>query len=194
MAVPGTLESLWKSGRTGCLSPLEQLRAVAFRDAYKELGGVPQAGGQPALLGSIAEKLTRIGGGYPSKEAVRLLFERIDEDPAWYPGKRYQAGFGPAPALNRAKRLCIAKSAMAAKADDEEPTYNSVIANCPKARRVNCRSPQARCFLQGGVWFLGGRPGGGGHGPGHRDLERTSRPRLGGRRAQGSRTDPYPRG
>ena len=104
------------------MSPLGQLRAVAFRDAYEELGQVPKAGRQDALLGGIAEKLTLIGGGQPSREAVRKLLKRVDDDPRWYPGKRYQAEFGPAPALNGAKRRCIASSAMAAKADGTEPT------------------------------------------------------------------------
>ena len=34
MSEDRTLEGLWKTARKGYLSPLEQLRAVAFRDAY----------------------------------------------------------------------------------------------------------------------------------------------------------------
>ena len=133
MTEPGSLEGLWKSGRSGSLSPLEQMRAVAFRDVYKEMGQAPQAGGQDAVNGSIATKLIKIGGGHPSKQAVAKLFARIDEDAGWYPGKRYQEQFGPAHALNGAKRRCIAASAMAAKKDGNEPTYATVLANCPQA-------------------------------------------------------------
>ena len=61
MTEPGSLEGLWKRGRSGSLSPLEQMRAVAFRDVYKEMGQARQAGGQDAVNGSIAAKLAKIG-------------------------------------------------------------------------------------------------------------------------------------
>ena len=137
MTEPGSLEGLWKSGRSGSLSALEQMRAVAFRDVYKEMGQAPQAGGQDAVNGSNAAKLAKIGGGHPSKQAVAKLFARIDEDAGWYPGKRYQEQFGPAPALNGAKRRCIAASAMAAKKDGNEleigrPTHSGHQAGTPR--------------------------------------------------------------
>ena len=34
-----SLQSLWKEGREGALSPLEQMRAWALREAQKDLGG-----------------------------------------------------------------------------------------------------------------------------------------------------------
>ena len=34
-----SLQSLWKEGRDGALSPLEQMRAWALREAQKDLGG-----------------------------------------------------------------------------------------------------------------------------------------------------------
>ena len=87
MSAGGTLEELWKSGRQGNLCPLEQVRAIALRDAYTDLpGALPKSGGQAALLSAIAERVTKIGGGHPSKEAIRLLLERYDADPSgWYP-------------------------------------------------------------------------------------------------------------
>ena len=33
-----SLQSLWKEGREGALSPLEQMRAWALREAQKDLG------------------------------------------------------------------------------------------------------------------------------------------------------------
>ena len=94
-----TLEELWKSGRQGYLCPLEQVRAIALRDAYTDLpGALPKSGGQAALLSAIAERVTKIGGGHPSKEAIRLLLERYDADPSgWHPGKSDQVKFGPSP-------------------------------------------------------------------------------------------------
>ena len=66
MSDDSTLEGLWKTAREGRLSPLEQLRAVAFRDVYKECG-VPKdkQGRQPALLNAIARKIKKAGGGHP---------------------------------------------------------------------------------------------------------------------------------
>ena len=34
-----SLESLWKEGRDGALSPLEQMRAWALRTAQRDIGG-----------------------------------------------------------------------------------------------------------------------------------------------------------
>ena len=45
MSAGGTLEELWKSGRQGNLCPLEQVRAIALRDAYTDLpGALPKSG------------------------------------------------------------------------------------------------------------------------------------------------------
>ena len=106
-----TLQNLWKSGRQGYLSPLEQMRALAYRDIYLELG-VPEWG----LQTKVAGKLKKIGGGSPTAEGVRLLWQKVDGDPAWFPGKSYQEQHGPAPALNGSKRQCIGRSMMAYKA------------------------------------------------------------------------------
>ena len=64
MSEDRTLEGLWKTARKGYLSPLEQLRAVAFRDAYKKCG-VPKdkQGRKPGLLSAIAGKVVKAGGG-----------------------------------------------------------------------------------------------------------------------------------
>ena len=86
------------------------------------------------MLSAIAERVTKIGGGHPSKEAIRLLLERYDADPSgWYPGKSDQAKFGPSPVLNGAKRRCVAIAAMAMKQEGMEPTYKTVVARCPNA-------------------------------------------------------------
>ena len=55
-----SLESLWKEGRDGALSPLEQMRAWALRTAQSDLGG------DKALnYEKIAERVTKVGGGIP---------------------------------------------------------------------------------------------------------------------------------
>ena len=68
---------------------------------------------------------------HPSREAIRLLFSRIDSDKSWFPGKSYQKRFGPKPVLTPAKRQKIATSAMAIKESGEEPTFGAVIQRCP---------------------------------------------------------------
>ena len=80
-----SLESLWKEGRDGTLSPLEQMRAWALRTAQKDLGGF-----KAVNYGKIAERVTKVGGGHPTREAIRQFLERVDADPEWYPGKNYR--------------------------------------------------------------------------------------------------------
>ena len=123
---PASLQDLWKTGRHGNLSPLEQLKVVAYRDVYEDLG-------QAVEYTKIGEKVTKIGGGYPSGEAIRRFLQRVDDDAEWYPGKSYQEKRGPAPALNGTKRQIVAASVMADKKAGVEPTYRTTIAKCPKA-------------------------------------------------------------
>ena len=131
MSDDGVMRGLWLSARFGCLSPLQQLKALVCRDVYVELEAVDAR--QYGLHNKIAAKLTKEGGGVPSRNAVRELLKRIDADPEWFPGKRYQDSYGPAPALNPAKRRCIAISAMALKASGQEPTFSAMVAQCPRA-------------------------------------------------------------
>ena len=143
MSAGGTLEELWKSGRQGNLCPLEQVRAIALCDAYTDLpGALPKSGGQAALLSAIAERETKIGGGHPSKEAIRLLLERYDADPSgWYPGKSDQAKFGPSPVLNGAKRRCTRSTGWTFHRRDE---YNELWAGArlqPSQSLVSAAEP-----------------------------------------------------
>ena len=73
-----SLESLWKEGRDGALSPLEQMRAWALRTAQSDLGG-----DKAVNYEKIAERVTKVGGGHPTREAIRRFLERVDADPEW---------------------------------------------------------------------------------------------------------------
>lgn len=135
-AIPAaTLKELWQSGQDGRLSPWEVAKALAFREASKEIhDGVPN-------LGWIAERLTKVGGGHPGKPALSELFAKIDADPDWYPGKYGGLKRGRKPVFNVAKRLCVARSAMAAKANNgQEPSIVAVRLACPAATK----NPQTR--------------------------------------------------
>ena len=94
-----SLQDLWLSGKEGCLSPLEQSRAWALREVYRE-----QEVPEKKLYTKVAEKLTKVGGGAPTPRAVLKLFEKIDGDEEWYPGKIAE-GRGRKPALSGAKDL-----------------------------------------------------------------------------------------
>ena len=60
-----SLATLWKGGREGTLSPLEQMKAWALREAQKDLGGE-----EAVCFKKIAERVTKIGGGHPGREAI----------------------------------------------------------------------------------------------------------------------------
>ncbi len=83
MPPPATLEDLWKGGKPGTLSPLEQVRAVALRDAYTSLN-------HPVEHGELAELVTLVGGGHPTKQAIQLLLAKGTEATA--EGKETEAG------------------------------------------------------------------------------------------------------
>ena len=53
-----SLERLWKEGRDGALSPLEQMRALALRKAQRDIGG-----DKAVNLEKIADRVTKVGGG-----------------------------------------------------------------------------------------------------------------------------------
>ena len=64
-----SLESLWKESRDGALSPLEQMRAWALRTAQSDLGG-----DKAVNYKKIAERVTKVVGGHPTREAIRQLY------------------------------------------------------------------------------------------------------------------------
>ena len=82
----------------------------------------------------IAVRVTKVHGGNPSPAALHQLFGKIDADPEWFPGKHTGTKRGPKPLLTKAKRRCIADSAMAMKAiGGDEPVVDAVILDCPDA-------------------------------------------------------------
>ena len=70
-----SLERLWKEGRDGALSPLEQMRAWAFRTAQRDLGGF-----KAVNYGKIAERVTKVGGGHPTRRSDFSLRPQIWRD------------------------------------------------------------------------------------------------------------------
>ena len=84
-----SLRSFWKSAPDGRLCPWEVAKALGLREASKEIHEGKWK------LPWIVERLTKVGGGSPSKQALDQLFERIDNDTDWFPGKHTGAKRGP---------------------------------------------------------------------------------------------------
>ena len=127
-----SLKDLWTAGKEGSLSPLEQSRAWALREVYRE-NGVPEK----KLYTKIAEKLVKIGpkrnkSGKPTPRAVLKLFAKMDTDDDWYPGKHVE-GRGRKPALSGLAQSVIARSAMTLKRKGGEPTYKRMVGTCRDA-------------------------------------------------------------
>ena len=125
-----TLQDLWLKAPDGRLCAFEQAKALALREASKELHG-PQLN-----LPWIAERVTKSGAdaGHPSTSALHQFFALVDGDPLWFPGKHNGAKRGPKPLLTPAKRRRAADYLMKQKRErGEEPCIAALIVNEPEA-------------------------------------------------------------
>ena len=119
------LEEAWTGGSHGNLSALEEARAWALREVWYEQGQSDYG-----LCPFVAQRVTKIGGGHPNRHSISKLYEKIDNDEDWFPGKKRNATPGPQPVLSGAKRRKVAKKAMDMKNAGIEPTYSRVLAEC----------------------------------------------------------------
>ena len=120
--------SSWKSGKKGSLSPWQQAVAVALLKMSDKMD-------VPMTYSDIAGKVTKVGGGHPSKQAISDLAAAVAADAVWYPGKvtEHAAKRGPKPLFPAAKKLQVARSAMALKRRGLEPTVAAVQLQTPAA-------------------------------------------------------------
>ena len=120
--------SSWKSGKKGSLSPWQQAVAVALLKMSDKMD-------VPMTYSDIAGKVTKVGGGHLSKQAISDLAAAVAADAVWYPGKvtEHAAKRGPKPLFSAAKKLQVAKSAMALKRRGLEPTVAAVQLQTPAA-------------------------------------------------------------
>ena len=98
----------WRSGRVGFLPPVELAKLWALRVVLMKQG---EKWDQYQWMG---EQVTLVGGGHPSRDAVRRFFGRVDADPDWHPGKKTHVRGRP-PVLTVDKRKRLAASAEALK-------------------------------------------------------------------------------
>ena len=138
------LRDSWLRGQHGRLCAWEQAKALALREASRELHGRTQ-------LAWIAARVEKVGGGHPSDGALHKFFKVVDGDKEWFPGKQRGAARGPKPLMTRAKRRCIAQSAMAAKKlRGDEPCVTAVVHACPRAT-TNPRTGKPFCDARAGM-------------------------------------------
>ena len=128
------LKEAWLGGRQGNMSGQTQARAWALREVWKDEHGEKTYG----MLTHIASKLYTITPPrkkkeHPSSNALGQLFDKMDNDQEWFPGKSDQARYGPAPALNGTNQGIIARSAMTMEEGGKEVTYPQIVAHNPKA-------------------------------------------------------------
>ena len=122
------LREAWLGGRVGSLSALSEARAWALREVWRESGKSDHG-----MLPFIACKVKKVGvggrvGGCPSPSAISQLFEKINADRDWFPGKSMQESHGPQSVITLKNQAIVARSAMAMKDRGEEVTYPAMVA------------------------------------------------------------------
>ena len=118
MAGQSELEKLWLGGHRGSLSALEQAKAWALREVWMADGKHSYG-----MCAFIAKRVTKNDGKRPTSNAVWQLFERIDNDAAWFPGKQYGEKRGRKRVLTGAKASALCRSAKAIKRSRGVATY-----------------------------------------------------------------------
>ena len=130
------LKELWWGGKPGTMSAQTEARAWALREAWQDEHGDKTYG----MLPWIASKVWKIKEEkkkkeHPSPQALSQLFEKIDNDEEWFPGKCDREKYGPDPVINGSNQAAIARSAMNMKEKGPagEPSYPQLVAHNPKA-------------------------------------------------------------
>ena len=70
---------------------------------------------------------------HPTEQAIGQLLAKMEGDPRWFPGERYENKAGATDRILRMNKAAIARSAMPLKNSGAEPTYSSMLARNPKA-------------------------------------------------------------
>ena len=124
------LHRAWFSGKRGSMAGVEQAKLWALREVLSKQGE------STTQWQWMAEHVTVVGGGHPTREAVRKFFMRVDSTPEWHPGFRKKSSGRPRE-LTHQKRRRIAESMMALKKKrghhKAEPCYEVALSMCPRA-------------------------------------------------------------
>ena len=160
-----TLAELWmQAPRSGTLCAREQAKSWALREVWqtanmqrakavkprgkgssksvnrarvKKAGKPKQEQKTYGMLEYVRSRVKTSGPGshHPCCNSLKQLFEKIDNDKDWYPGKRDPDArvTGPKPVLYGARRTAVASAAMALKRRGREPTYPAIVSQCQAA-------------------------------------------------------------
>ena len=122
------LRDVWRGGQDDRMCAMDIAKAWALREASREL----HAGKDK--LPWVAARVVKNDGTHPSREALRQLFQTIDSDPDWFPGKHSGTKRGPPPVFTAAKRRRCASAMMRLKHEEgDEPSLEEMKQRCPKA-------------------------------------------------------------
>ena len=124
------LRKAWLDDRHGNLNAFGEAKAWALREIWRAVHDNNDYG----MLPSVAARVKKCGTGEsPSKAALFQLFQKVEADDEWFPGKSYQEKHGPVKVLDGTCVQAIATCAQAAKKRKIEPTYKLVVGTCDKA-------------------------------------------------------------
>ena len=127
------LRDAWLGGPEDRLCGREQAKAWALRECWRE-----EHDSDHGLYKFVAARVNKTkdglpNGGNPTGDAVKQLFDKIDGDDEWFPGKHCGGKRGPQPILKGGKKTGLIQAAKKIKRDGGEITYTGLIANAPKA-------------------------------------------------------------
>ena len=133
MSTQDALRNAWFGGVDDRLCAREQAKAWALREVWMESGK-----GDYGLYEHVASKVrkTKDGkpkGDHPTRAAIQQLFDKIDNDADWFPGKHNGERRGPKRILTGPKKAAIVSAAKRIKTEGGEPTYAEVVGACPRA-------------------------------------------------------------
>ena len=77
------LHALWHRARTGTMTPWTEAKAWALREIYRENNKEKKNPDFGVLVYVAAKLRKKCERQPPSAEAVRQLYQKMDEDPQW---------------------------------------------------------------------------------------------------------------
>ena len=122
------LREVWRGGQANRMCPWEQARALALREASREIHG------GRANVEWVAARVVKNDGSRPTRQSLHELFALVDSDADWFPGKHCGKRRGPEPFFTPSKKKHCARVMMQVKHEaGDEPTVEEMKRRCPRA-------------------------------------------------------------
>ena len=92
----------------GKLAPVEQVKLLGLRWALRKLKHDPEC------YEWMSHQVSVVGGGHPSRQAVRQFFARVDEvgEKQWHPGMRSEDVGRPKEVRTSNCNMCLRESSL----------------------------------------------------------------------------------